>query len=98
MGSLKTKVCIVGSPLPIGIFYFLFSSSKKQLKIPTAKVRATFIHYAEKKSTFKKPPDLTNKLIMLLHKTNEHFGDHDTEFEEATLCSTKIFEGSPVLL
>ena len=35
---------------------------------------------------------------MLLHKTNVHFGDHDTEFEEATVCSTKIFEGSPVLL
>ena len=97
MGSLKTKVCIVGSPLPIGIFYFLFSSAKKQLKIPTAKVRATH-PYAEKKSTLKKPTDLTNKLLMLLHKTNEHFGDHDTEFEEATLCSTKIFEGSPVLL
>ena len=47
MGSLKTKVCIVGSPLPIGIFYFLFSSAKKQLKIPTAKVRATH-PYAEK--------------------------------------------------
>lgn len=46
----------------------------------------------KKKSTLKKPADLTNKLSMLLHKTNEHFGDHDTEFEEATMCSTKIFE------
>lgn len=51
-----------------------------------------------KKTHPKKKADLTNKLIMLLHKTNEHFGDHDTEFEEATVCSTKIFEGSPVLL
>ena len=60
-------------------------------------MRATCIHMLEKNPPSKKA-DLTNKLIMLLHKTNEHFGDHDTKFEEATVCSTKIFEGSPVLL
>lgn len=49
--------------------------------------------HPKKKSRFDKQVD-----YMLLHKTNEHFGDHDTEFEEATVCSTKIFEGSPVLL
>ena len=49
--------------------------------------------HPKKKSRFDKQVD-----YMLLHITNEHFGDHDTEFEEATVCSTKIFQGSPVLL
>ena len=97
-GFIKNKSVYCRLAIAHWNFLFFVSSSKKQLKIPTAKVRATFIHMLKKKSTLKKPADLTNKLIMLLHKTNEHFGDHDTEFEEATLCSTKIFEGSPVLL
>lgn len=96
-GFIKNKCVLLACHCPLEFFIFCFNL-QKQLKIQTAKVRATCIHMLKKKSTLKKPADLTNKLSMLLHKTNEHFGDHDTEFEEATLCSTKIFEGSPVLL
>ena len=45
-GFVKNKS--VYCRLAIAHWNFLFSSSKKQLKIPTAKVRATFIHMLKK--------------------------------------------------
>ena len=97
-GFIKNKSVYCRLAIAHRNFLFFVFIFKKTIKDSKSKSKGYIHPYAEKKSTLKKPADLTNKLIMLLHKTNEHFGDHDTEFEEATLCSTKIIEGSPVLL
>ena len=96
-GFIKNKSVYCRLAIAHWNFLFFVFICKKTIKDSNSKSEG-YSSLCWKKSTLKKPTDLTNKLLMLLHKTNEHFGDHDTEFEEATVCSTKIFEGSPVLL
>lgn len=96
-GFIKNKSVYCRLAIAHWNFLFFVFICKKTIKDSNSKSEG-YSSLCWKKSTLKKPTDLTNKLLMLLHKTNEHFGDHDTEFEEAMLCSTKIFEGSPVLL